>query len=152
VPNVAQQLIRTERKRYQRVRKEALPTPSAAPEGTQLALRRTPPMTAIKAFITGHFSNSTSCCYGQGKKLVIHYILRYLLYPKESGKRNSIYLFYETVSKNAEGQPGKPGDKHYKCYHGNRKVLTITRAMRGSLNGEFFLLFCDSVTNLKPVP
>ncbi|KAN0130680.1 hypothetical protein V8E53_011573 [Lactarius tabidus] len=50
-------------------------------------------------------------------------------------KQNPIYLFYEVVCQNASGMVGDPGDKHYKCYHGNRKVLTITRAMKSSLNG-----------------
>lgn len=51
------------------------------------------------------------------------------------GKRNPIYYFYEEVLLNAEGKSGNKGDKHFKCYHGNRKVLTITKAMKGSLNG-----------------
>ncbi|SJK99091.1 uncharacterized protein ARMOST_02377 [Armillaria ostoyae] len=51
------------------------------------------------------------------------------------GKHNPIYYFYEEVLLNAEGKPGNKGDKHFKCYHGNRKVLTITKAMKGSLNG-----------------
>ncbi|KAG1841278.1 hypothetical protein F4604DRAFT_1939544 [Suillus subluteus] len=50
-------------------------------------------------------------------------------------KRNPIYHFYDVVQSNAAGQAGDPGDKHYKCYLGNRKVLTITRAMKSSLNG-----------------
>jgi hypothetical protein len=70
-------------------------------------------------------------------------------HSNESGKRNPIYLFYEIVSKNAEGQSGKPGDKHYKCYHGNCKVLTITRAMRSSLNGKFMSIFGVYVANLE---
>jgi hypothetical protein len=57
-------------------------------------------------------------------------------------KKNPIYLFYEIIQKNAEGVLGKPGDKHYKCYHGSWKVLTITRAMRSSLNSN-----CNSVGN-----
>ncbi|KAJ6454441.1 hypothetical protein C8R47DRAFT_997278 [Mycena vitilis] len=44
-------------------------------------------------------------------------------------------MFYESVTKAADGTAGSPGDKHYKCYHGARKVLTITRAMKSSLNG-----------------
>jgi len=36
---------------------------------------------------------------------------------------------------NSDGQAGDIGDKHYKCYLGNRKILTITRAMKSSLNG-----------------
>ena len=55
---------------------------------------------------------------------------------QESAKRNPIYLFYESVSKNAAGLPGNPGDKHYKCFHGNCKILTIMRAMRSSFNGN----------------
>jgi hypothetical protein len=75
-------------------------------------------------------------------ELAVCYLLHsYTAYCKESGKRNPIYLFYEIVPKNAEGLTGKPGDKHYKCYHGNRKVLTITRAMRSSLNGKFISIF-----------
>ncbi|KAI9507343.1 hypothetical protein F5148DRAFT_981561, partial [Russula earlei] len=50
-------------------------------------------------------------------------------------KRNSIYLFYEAVDFAADGSPGKPGDKHYRCHHGNKKVLTITKAMNHNLNG-----------------
>ncbi|KAH9015437.1 hypothetical protein EDB83DRAFT_2203680, partial [Lactarius deliciosus] len=50
-------------------------------------------------------------------------------------KRNPVYLFYKVMSQNASNMPGDPGDKHYKCYHGNRKVLTITHAMKSSLDG-----------------
>lgn len=45
---------------------------------------------------------------------------------------------------NANGTPGKEGDKHYKCYHGTRKILTITRAMRSSLNGIFILFLTET--------
>ncbi|KAJ6609422.1 hypothetical protein B0H10DRAFT_1694829, partial [Mycena sp. CBHHK59/15] len=31
---------------------------------------------------------------------------------------------------NNEGSVGKPGDKHYKCRHGNGKTITVTKAMR----------------------
>lgn len=57
-----------------------------------------------------------------------------------AGKRNPIYHFYESVSTNSQGQVGNPGDRHYKCYHGNRKVITVTRAMKYSLNGNHILL------------
>jgi hypothetical protein len=50
---------------------------------------------------------------------------------------------------NAEGLPGKPGDKHYKCYHGNRKVRTITRAMRSSLSGTFSISVLSAYLYLK---
>ncbi|GJJ05848.1 hypothetical protein Clacol_000035 [Clathrus columnatus] len=49
-------------------------------------------------------------------------------------KRAPIYLFYEEVPTNAQGLPGKPGDKHYCCYHGNWKVLTVTKDMKYNQN------------------
>ena len=52
-------------------------------------------------------------------------------------RRNPIYHFYEMVKLGNNGKVGNPGDRHYKCYHGNRKVLTITKAMKSNLNGEF---------------
>ena len=54
---------------------------------------------------------------------------------KKFKKRNPIYVFYKSVTINPEGTLGQPGDKHYKCYHGNPKILTVTRAMKSSLNG-----------------
>ncbi|KAG2028952.1 hypothetical protein BDR03DRAFT_1019113 [Suillus americanus] len=59
----------------------------------------------------------------------------WLKHPKLRGPTNPIYLFYEEVLKNAQCVEGTKGDKHYKCYHGQRKILTITKAMRSSLNG-----------------
>ncbi|KAH9003026.1 hypothetical protein EDB86DRAFT_3116932 [Lactarius hatsudake] len=53
----------------------------------------------------------------------------------KAGKRNPIYHFYKEVELNKDGKSGEPGDKHYQCYHGNRKVLTISKAMNYSLNG-----------------
>jgi hypothetical protein len=52
------------------------------------------------------------------------------------GKRsNPIYLLYEVVTQNASGQPGDHGDKHYRCCHGNQKILTVTKLMKSNLNG-----------------
>ncbi|KAG1905525.1 uncharacterized protein F5891DRAFT_944069, partial [Suillus fuscotomentosus] len=50
-------------------------------------------------------------------------------------KCNPIYYFYKHVEVNSDGQAGDVGDKHYKSYLGNRKVLTITHVMESSLNG-----------------
>ncbi|KAF8892785.1 hypothetical protein CPB84DRAFT_1748687 [Gymnopilus junonius] len=47
--------------------------------------------------------------------------------------QNPIYYFYETVAQNSLQQPGEDGDKHYKCYHGNRTVVTVTKAGRHNL-------------------
>ncbi|KAI0285202.1 hypothetical protein BC826DRAFT_918932, partial [Russula brevipes] len=49
--------------------------------------------------------------------------------------QNPIYYFYQSVERNVKGSVGNLGDKHYRCHHGNRKVLTITKAMKSSLNG-----------------
>ena len=48
---------------------------------------------------------------------------------------NPIYLFYELVPQNGSGQIGDPGDKHYRCCHGNRKILMVTKLMKSNLNG-----------------
>jgi hypothetical protein len=50
-------------------------------------------------------------------------------------RSNPIYLFYELVPQNGGGQIGDPGDKHYRCCHGNRKILTVTKLMKSNLNG-----------------
>jgi hypothetical protein len=90
----------------------------------------------------GQVTEATSRATAQPKKVCSITILQYLPYlffPKvESVKWNPVYLFYKVVSQNANGMVGDPRDKHdkhYKCYHGNHKVLTITRAMKSSLNG-----------------
>ncbi|KIL55008.1 hypothetical protein M378DRAFT_201131 [Amanita muscaria Koide BX008] len=56
--------------------------------------------------------------------------------PKKSSARrtNPIYLFYEQVETGADGKTAD-GDTHYKCCHGSRKTLTVTKAMKYSLNG-----------------
>ncbi|KAG2047310.1 hypothetical protein BDR06DRAFT_897711, partial [Suillus hirtellus] len=41
---------------------------------------------------------------------------------------------------NSNGQAGDVSDKHYKCYFGNHKVLTITCMMKSSLNGILLFL------------
>ncbi|KAJ6621571.1 hypothetical protein B0H10DRAFT_2187885 [Mycena sp. CBHHK59/15] len=35
---------------------------------------------------------------------------------------------------NSVGYSGAPGDKHYKCYHGNRQIIMILRASRSNLS------------------
>jgi hypothetical protein len=59
-------------------------------------------------------------------------------FQKSAGvkRSNPIYLFYEVVLQNASGQPGGPGDKHYRCCHGNHKILTVTKLMKSNLNGS----------------
>ncbi|KAJ6616751.1 hypothetical protein B0H10DRAFT_1375817 [Mycena sp. CBHHK59/15] len=54
---------------------------------------------------------------------------------RRRGKRNPAYLFFEEVDKNSSGSPGQPGDKHYKCHHGDHHILTVTEGMRFSVNG-----------------
>ncbi|KIJ43943.1 hypothetical protein M422DRAFT_47480 [Sphaerobolus stellatus SS14] len=50
-------------------------------------------------------------------------------------KRPPIYSFYEVTPNNNHGQPGSLGDKHYRCYHGMQKILTVTKKMKGSQTG-----------------
>ncbi|KAK0467671.1 hypothetical protein IW261DRAFT_1426420 [Armillaria novae-zelandiae] len=39
------------------------------------------------------------------------------------GKRNPIHYFYEPVPVNSDGKARNTSDKHFKCYHGNWKIL-----------------------------
>ncbi|KAF8523829.1 hypothetical protein JB92DRAFT_2827209 [Gautieria morchelliformis] len=55
--------------------------------------------------------------------------------PVTGSVRPPIHHFYESVGKTSEGAPGQMGDKHYRCYHGQRKILTVTKKMKGSQNG-----------------
>lgn len=63
-------------------------------------------------------------------------------------KTNPIYLFFEEVdapqstSKDADSR-----DKHYKCYHGARKIITLKHSSRGNLSSEFTP---DLVLNVVP--
>ncbi|KAJ7797367.1 hypothetical protein B0H13DRAFT_1674519, partial [Mycena leptocephala] len=41
----------------------------------------------------------------------------------------------DLVPKNTEGSVGKEGDKHYKCRHGNGRIITVTKAMRYNVSG-----------------
>ena len=49
------------------------------------------------------------------------------------------------------GQVGNSGDSHYKCYHGNRKVITVTCAMKYSLNGKPPLLLFTDIVSQKSI-
>ena len=49
-------------------------------------------------------------------------------------KHNPIYYIYEDWGVNNEGNVGNPGDKHYRCCHGKRKIFTISKAMNYSLH------------------
>jgi hypothetical protein len=53
-------------------------------------------------------------------------------------KKLPIYHFFDQVANNTQGLAGKPGDKHYWCFHGNRKILTITTSMKHNQNDIFF--------------
>jgi hypothetical protein len=63
---------------------------------------------------------------------------------------NPIYLFYELVPQNSSGQPGDPGDKHYRCCHGNRKILTVTKLMKSNLNG-LCIIFASTRRHCSPM-
>ena len=48
--------------------------------------------------------------------------------------------------RNANGELGAPGDTHYRCLHGNKRVLTITKKMRCCLAGELTsLILCNAL-------
>ena len=47
---------------------------------------------------------------------------------------NPMYLFYKVVPQNVSGQLGDLGDKHYCCYHGNNKIIMVTKSMKSNLD------------------
>jgi hypothetical protein len=62
------------------------------------------------------------------------------------------------VTKNSIGYAGAPGDKHYKCFHGNRQVITIPKASRSNLGSEcfrvrivlgFMIIYTELIRHLK---
>ena len=87
---------------------------------------------------------------GKGKKVCFFTTSVTLYLPgawkSNTAKWNPVYLFYELVSQNASGQTGEPGDKHYKCYHDNRKVLTVMKLMKSNLNGLISFLMLEMVS------
>ena len=50
--------------------------------------------------------------------------------------RNPIYFFYEVVERNKNGELGNPGDTHYRCLHGTKQIVTVTKKMKHCLTGE----------------
>ncbi|KAF7289712.1 hypothetical protein MIND_01344300 [Mycena indigotica] len=55
---------------------------------------------------------------------------------KASRERTAVaFLFFERVELNAKGQAGLDGDRHFRCLHGDHKVITITKKMKSSTNG-----------------
>ena len=65
-------------------------------------------------------------------------------------KRNPIYHFYEEWDSNNEGNPGNLGDKHYRCYHGKRKIFTVSKAMNYSLHSEYIYFLSIIYAKLLP--
>ncbi|KAJ7853489.1 hypothetical protein B0H14DRAFT_2580348 [Mycena olivaceomarginata] len=53
---------------------------------------------------------------------------------KCSGRHNPIYLFYENVETDADGQKEK-GTTYHRCWLGKRQTLRVTVGMNHSLNG-----------------
>ena len=81
--------------------------------------------------------------------MLLFSLLQCVLTRQQQSTRNPIYYFYEKVERDAKGSVGNIGDKHYKCLYGNRKVLTITKAMKSCLNGLFFFLFFFLLFNIN---
>ncbi|THH21580.1 hypothetical protein EUX98_g8361 [Antrodiella citrinella] len=73
---------------------------------------------------------------------------------KSHTRRPAIYYFYEEVLNDALGRPGNAGDNHYRCYHGDKRIITVTKAMKRSQTSEISLQLAASfslINNLKKV-
>ena len=65
----------------------------------------------------------------------------YLIHLLQVVKKNPIHYFYEQVDRGTNGLVGNPGDKHFKCYHRNRKVRTLTKSVKYNLTSMAILSF-----------
>jgi hypothetical protein len=54
-----------------------------------------------------------------------------------TGRRRTspIYHFFEIVKFNSAGDIGDVGDVHYRCFHGQRKTVTVKRKANSSQTG-----------------
>jgi hypothetical protein len=55
-----------------------------------------------------------------------------------NGKKNYVYLFYEQVGADDNGN-SQPGFKYYKCFHGQRKTYSLSPNMKHNLKSAYFL-------------
>ncbi|KAF8815359.1 hypothetical protein BYT27DRAFT_7009802, partial [Phlegmacium glaucopus] len=61
---------------------------------------------------------------------------------------NPIYHFYEPWEVNGEGNPGNPGNSHYWCHHGTRKIFMITKASNYNLHSKLLSFFTIAMHDL----
>jgi hypothetical protein len=52
--------------------------------------------------------------------ILLHLCLIIHLSHSQGMKRNPVYFFYEPIDFAADGSPGKPGNKHYRCLHSKK--------------------------------
>ena len=53
----------------------------------------------------------------------------------QGGTKSPIYLFYEKVECDKDGEVGADGDSHYRCYHGARRVCSVRKSMKYNVTG-----------------
>ena len=51
---------------------------------------------------------------------------------------NPIHYFFEQVNYGVDGSVGNIGDKNFRCYHGNQKIITLTKSMKYNLMSRLF--------------
>ena len=61
------------------------------------------------------------------------YNFTHLIHLCQAVKKNPIHYFYEKVDQGGDGAVGNTSDKHFKCYHGNHKVITLMKSMKYNL-------------------
>ena len=67
-------------------------------------------------------------------------LFRLIHFLYQGGSKNPIYLFYEKVERDKDGEVGADGDSHYRCYHGARKVCSVRKSMKYNLTGALAIL------------
>ncbi|KAK6985093.1 hypothetical protein R3P38DRAFT_3210432 [Favolaschia claudopus] len=67
--------------------------------------------------------------YGGGPRAMQHPRIN------RSNNRSPIYLFYEDVECDSDGEK-EDGSRYWKCRHGKRRIFTITKSMRDNTKGK----------------
>ena len=62
------------------------------------------------------------------------YLTNLIFKHQSTGRKctSPIYHFYEIVPLDVAGKQGEDGDVHYRCFHGGRKIITVTAKAKGA--------------------
>lgn len=116
--------------------KRAVIPPNPTPETSHPSQSNLPPVPDVSG------DAQTEAPSGDGRRVRSIHCSHYHSHTHEKNfdftqRRPPIYLFYRQVGHSEKGTVGVEGDKHYRCYHSDNKILTVTKLMKSSQTGLF---------------